>query len=342
MLKVGIVGGTGYTGAELLRLLSAHPKVQLTAITSRGVTGPVGALFPHLNERVVLRFSEPRVETLSQCDLVFFATPNGTAMTMAPELLAANVKVIDLAADFRLREVAIWERWYQMQHAAPEVVAQAIYGLPELYKDTIRTAQIVANPGCYPTASCLGLLPLLQQPAVDLSRVIIDAKSGVSGAGRQPQQHLLLCEASENLNAYGVTGHRHQPEIEQTLAQVAGKKVNITFIPHLIPMMRGMLATIYVQTSLDGDTVTDLYRNYYADAPFVVILPKNQAPHTKNVRGTNFCHIAICEPHHKTGVVIFAAIDNLVKGAAGQAVHNMNLMWGFEETLGLNQLAVVP
>ena len=203
MLKVGIVGGTGYTGAELLRLLSAHPKVQLTAITSRGVSGPVGALFPHLSERVLLRFSEPRLETLSQCDLVFFATPNGTAMTMARELLAANVKVIDLAADFRLREVAVWERWYQLQHAAPEVVAQAVYGLPELYKDSIRTARIVANPGCYPTASCLGLLPLLQQPAVDLSHVIIDAKSGISGAGRQPQQHLMLCEASENLNAYG-------------------------------------------------------------------------------------------------------------------------------------------
>jgi N-acetyl-gamma-glutamyl-phosphate reductase len=343
MIKVGVVGGTGYTGVELLRLLAGHPDAELTVITSRSEAGrAVADLFPNLRGSLELAFSVPDIGQLSACDLVFFATPNGTAMTMVPQLLEAGVRVIDLAADFRLREADEWRQWYGMEHACPEYLQQAVYGLPEVNRAAIAQARLVANPGCYPTAVQLGFLPLLEEGLVERGHLIADAKSGVSGAGRKAATAALLCEASENFKAYAVPGHRHLPEIRQGLESAAAQPVGLTFVPHLTPMIRGIHATLYAQL-LDADRdLQALFEARYSDELFVDILPAGSHPETRTVRGANVCRIAIHRPQQGDTVVVLSVIDNLVKGAAGQALQNMNVMFGLNEDAGLSHVALLP
>ena len=343
MIKVGVVGGTGYTGVELLRLLAAHPASELAVITSRSEAGQaVADMFPNLRGHIDLAFSVPDIGQLTDCDLVFFATPNGTAMTMVPQLLEAGVRVIDLAADFRLQQVEEWQQWYGMEHACPEYLQQAVYGLPEINRAQIAQARLVANPGCYPTAVQLGFLPLLEEGLVEAGHLIADAKSGVSGAGRKATTAMLLCEASENFKAYAVPGHRHLPEIRQGLQMAAGKPVGLTFVPHLTPMIRGIHATLYAQL-LDADRdLQALFEARYSDEPFVDVLPAGSHPETRSVRGANHCRIAIHRPQQGNTVVVLSIIDNLVKGAAGQALQNMNVMFGLDENTGLSNVALLP
>jgi N-acetyl-gamma-glutamyl-phosphate reductase len=342
MIKVGIVGGTGYTGVELLRLLAQHPEVELTAITSRAEAGKaVADIYQNLRGRVKCSFTDPAQSPLAACDAVFFATPNGVAMQQAPALIAAGVRVIDLAADYRIKDIALWEKWYGMPHASPDLVEGAVYGLPEVYRDKIRGACLVANPGCYPTAVELGLLPLLEEDCVDIGHLIADAKSGVSGAGRKVETQLLFAEASDNFKAYGVAGHRHLPEIRQELSAIAGREVGLTFVPHLTPIVRGMHATLYARITRETDFQA-LFERRYADEPFVDVLPAGSHPETRSVRAANTCRIAVHRPQGGDTLVVLSVIDNLVKGAAGQAVQNMNLMFGFDECAGLSQIPVLP
>ena len=342
MIKVGIVGGTGYTGVELLRLLAQHPAVEIVAITSRGDAGlPVSSMFPSLRGRVGLKFEDPAVANLKACDVVFFATPNGVAMQQAPELLESGVRVIDLAADYRIADIAEWEKWYGMQHASPDWVAKAVYGLPEVNRAAIRDARLVANPGCYPTAVQLGFVPLTESGLVDTRQLIADAKSGVSGAGRKAEVSSLFSEASDNFKAYGVPGHRHLPEIRQGLSLIAGSTVGLTFVPHLTPLIRGIHATLYAQIKEDADFQA-IYENRYANESFVDVMPAKSHPDTRSVRASNTCRIAIHRPQGGNTLVVLSVIDNLVKGAAGQAIQNMNIMFGLTETEGLWQLPVLP
>ncbi|MBZ0124949.1 MAG: N-acetyl-gamma-glutamyl-phosphate reductase [Rhodocyclaceae bacterium] len=342
MIKVGIIGGTGYTGVELLRILAQHPQVELQAITSRGDAGtPVANMFPSLRGRVALDFVDPKAAALETCDVVFFATPNGIAMGQARSLVDAGVRVIDLAADFRIKDPAEWERWYGMKHAAPELIAEAVYGLPEANREKIRSARLVANPGCYPTAVQLGFLPLVESGLVDTTHLIADAKSGVSGAGRKAEIHTLFAEASDNFKAYGVPGHRHLPEIRQGLSIAASKPVELTFVPHLTPMIRGIHATLYAQVTREADFQA-LYESRYKAEPFVDVLPFASHPDTRSVRAANVCRIALHRPQGGNTLVVLSVIDNLVKGAAGQAVQNMNIMFGFDECAGLTQIPVLP
>jgi N-acetyl-gamma-glutamyl-phosphate reductase len=341
-IKAGIVGGTGYTGVELLRLLARHPHCELRAITSRKEAGmPVAEMFPNLRGHVDLKFSEPAAAGLEKCDIVFFATPNGVAMQEARALVDAGVRIVDLAADFRIRDVAVWEQWYRMKHACPELVAEAVYALPEINREQIRKARVIANPGCYPTAVQLGFLPLLEAGCVDLDHLIADAKSGVSGAGRKAETHILHAEAADNFKAYGVPGHRHHPEIAQGLARAAGREVKLVFVPHLTPMIRGIHATLYAQLTKDVD-LQALYEKRYAGEAFVDVMPSGSHPETRSVRGANHCRIAVHRPQGGDTVVVLSVIDNLVKGAAGQAVQNMNLMFGLAEDAGLKQVALLP
>jgi N-acetyl-gamma-glutamyl-phosphate reductase len=342
MLKIGIVGGTGYTGVELLRILSQHPEVSIEAITSRKEAGmDVNQLFPSLRGRIGLKFSDPAEANLDKCDAVFFATPNGIAMKQVPSLLDAGVRIIDLAADFRIKDIALWEKWYGMPHACPELVAEAVYGLPEINRDRIKTARLIANPGCYPTAVQLGFLPLVESGAVDLDHLVADAKSGVSGAGRNAEIHTLFAEASDNFKAYGVPGHRHLPEIRQGLSQAAKHPIGLTFVPHLTPMIRGIHATLYAKFLKEVD-LQALYENRYANEPFVDVLPAGSHPETRSVRGSNLCRIAVHRPQGGDTAVILSVTDNLVKGAAGQAVQNMNLMFGLPETLAISHAPLLP
>ena len=342
MIKIGIVGGTGYTGVELLRILARHPQAQLVAITSRKETGlPVVEMFPSLRGSVDLKFSDPKDAGLASCDVVFFATPNGIAMTEAPALLSAGVKVIDLAADFRIKDITVWEKWYGMTHACPDLVKEAVYGLPEVNREAIMGARIVANPGCYPTATQLGFLPLVEAGVVDDQHLIADTKSGVSGAGRKAETHILFSEASDNFKAYGVAGHRHLPEVRQGITRAAGHEVALTFVPHLVPMIRGIHATLYARLTKEVD-LQALFEKRYAGEPFVDVLPAGSQPDTRSVRASNLCRIAVHRPQGGDMVVVLSVIDNLVKGAAGQAIQNMNLMFGLPETLGLTQVPVLP
>ncbi|MDX5333139.1 MAG: N-acetyl-gamma-glutamyl-phosphate reductase [Gammaproteobacteria bacterium] len=342
MIKVGVVGATGYTGVELLRLLVRHPQVEVKCVTSRGEAGTrVDAMFPNLRGFIDLEFIEPDAAPLAECDLVFFATPNGTAMQSVPALVQAGVRVIDLAADFRLRDAAEWGEWYGMAHACPDLLAEAVYGLPEINREAIRSARVVANPGCYPTAVTLGFLPLIESGLVSRAALIADAKSGVSGAGRKAQVGTLFSEADENFKAYGVAGHRHLPEIRQTLTTVAGESVGLTFVPHLVPMVRGIHATLYGTLRGEAD-LQALFEQRYAEEPFVDVLPAGSHPETRTVRGVNTCRIAVHRPQGGDTAVVLSVIDNLVKGAAGQAVHNMNLMFGLDEALGLDVPALLP
>jgi N-acetyl-gamma-glutamyl-phosphate reductase len=341
-LKVGIVGGTGYTGVELLRLLAVHPNAELSVITSRGEAGlPVADMFPSLRGYVNLGFTDPAHADLNACDVVFFATPNGIAMQQTPDLLAKGVRVIDLAADFRIRDVAVWEKWYGMSHACPNLLTEAVYGLPEMNRKKIAQAQLVANPGCYPTAVQLGFMPLLEAGVIDVSGLIADAKSGVSGAGRKAEVHHLFAEAGDNFKAYGVAGHRHLPEISQGLANMANKKVSLTFVPHLTPLIRGIHATLYAKLTKDID-LQKLFEKRYSQERFVDVLPQGAHPETRSVRGSNLCRIAVHWPQGGDTVVVLSVIDNLVKGAAGQAVQNMNIMFGFAENTGLEVVPLLP
>lgn len=342
MIKVGIVGGTGYTGVELLRLLAQHPEVELAAITSRAEAGStVADLFPSLRGRVGLKFSDPATAPLKDCQIVFFATPNGVAMQQTRNLLDAGVRVLDLAADFRIKDIAVWEKWYGMTHVAPDLVAEAVYGLPELNRAQIKDARLVANPGCYPTAVQLGFLPLIEAGCVDIAHLIADAKSGVSGAGRKAETHILFAEASDNFKAYGVAGHRHLPEIRQGLSGVAGASVGLTFVPHLTPIIRGIHASLYARITREED-FQSLYERRFEGETFVDVLPPKSHPDTRSVRAANTCRIAVHRPQGGNTLVVLSVIDNLVKGAAGQAVQNMNLMFGFDECLGLTQVPVLP
>lgn len=342
MIRVGVVGGTGYTGVELLRLLSGHPSVEIVAVTSRGDAGlPVADMFPSLRGRITLAFVTPQEAQLDKCDVVFFATPNGIAMQQASALLAAGVKVIDLAADFRIRDLDEWQRWYGMEHAAPELVEEAVYGLPEINRDKIRGARLVANPGCYPTAVQLGFLPLLEADAIDVTAMVADSKSGVSGAGRKAEVRTLFAEAGESFRAYGAGGHRHLPEIKQGLTRMSGKSVGLTFVPHLVPMIRGIHATLYGRLTKDVD-LQGLFEARFRDEPFVDVMPPGSHPETRSVRASNMCRIAVHRPEGGDVAVVLSVIDNLVKGAAGQAVQNMNIMFGCDESSGLDIVPVSP
>jgi N-acetyl-gamma-glutamyl-phosphate reductase len=342
VIKVGIVGGTGYTGVELLRLLAGHPSTELVAITSRSEKGkPVSALFPNLRGIVDMPFTEPTVANLKDCDVVFFATPHGVAQNLVPEILAAGIRVVDLSADFRIRDIDIWENWYAQKHAAPQLVSQAVYGLPEFNRDEIADANLVACAGCYPTSVQLGLKPLLETGAIDVSDIIANSASGVSGAGKQANVATLLSEAGDNFKAYGASGHRHQPEIEQGLADMAGEPVGLTFVPHLLPMIRGIHTTLYVDLIEDQDVQT-LYETHYADEPFVDVLEPNSHPETRTVRGSNNCRIALHRPGNGNKLVILVVEDNLTKGASGQALQCMNIMFGLDEDAGLTMPALMP
>jgi len=343
VIRVGIVGGTGYTGVELLRLLAMHPNVVVQVVTSRAEKGlKIDAVYPNLRGFNDLCFVEPVIENLTDCDVVFFATPNATAMHMAKELLAAGVKVIDLSADFRLKDVSVWEHWYGAKHVCPELLEQAVYGLPETNREAIKNASLVANPGCYPTATQLGFLPLIKSNVIDTSMLISDAKSGVSGAGRSASVVGLMSESGESFKAYGVPGHRHLPEISQELEAVSATPVSLTFTPHLVPMIRGIHATLYAPLKDSNVDLQALFETYYADEPFVDVLPAGAHPDTGDVRGTNRCQIAVHQPQGGGVVTVLSVIDNLVKGASGQAIHNMNIMFGLDEMSGLKQVGLYP
>jgi N-acetyl-gamma-glutamyl-phosphate reductase len=345
MIKAGIVGGTGYTGVELLRLLAQHPQAELKAITSRKEAGtPVSAMFPSLRGRVELAFTEPSRDALRGCDVVFFATPHGVCMQEARAVLDGGAKIVDLSADFRLQDLAEWERWYKMKHTEPELAREAVYGLCELNRERIRKARLVANPGCYPTAIQLGFIPLLEAGLVDPEHLIADAKSGVSGAGRKGEIGLLFSEASDNFAAYNVPGHRHRPETRESLAQVAKRAVGLVFNAHLAPMNRGIFATLYGRIVKEADFQA-AFEKRYAGEPFVDVLPAGSHPDTRSVRAANTCRIAVHRPPEgarSDTLVVLSVIDNLVKGASGQAVQNMNLMFGLPEAAGLAQIAVLP
>ncbi|MBC6427931.1 MAG: N-acetyl-gamma-glutamyl-phosphate reductase [Cellvibrionales bacterium] len=350
MIRTAIVGGTGYTGLELVRLLAGHPQAELCAISARTAAGqPVAECFPSLRGHCDLVFCAPEEIDFAAVDLVFFATPHGVAQASVPQALAAGARVIDLSADFRLRDPALWQRWYGQPHQCPELLAEAVYGLPEIARAEIAKARLVACPGCYPTAIQLGLLPLLRRnnpphpPPINLQTLIANAASGVTGAGRQAKVDNLFAELADSFKAYAVAGHRHLPEIEQGLQDLARAPVALTFVPHLLPVNRGILATIYADlapgTAAD---VRQLYDNAFAAEPFVDLLPPGQQPSLRAVRGTNRCQIAIEKPQDRNRLVITAAIDNLVKGAAGQALQNMNIMGGLPEASGLQTAALIP
>ncbi|MDH2545680.1 N-acetyl-gamma-glutamyl-phosphate reductase [Acinetobacter baumannii] len=349
VISVGIVGGTGYTGVELLRILLRHPKAQVRVLTSRTEAGkPVADMFPNLRGHTDLQFSDLNIDALKECDVVFFATPHGVAMQHAKDLIAVGTKVIDLAADFRLQNLEQFEKWYGMEHACPDVLKDSVYGLTELNREKIKQAQVIGNPGCYPTTVQLGLAPLLKsaQALIETKNIIIDAKSGVSGAGRKASLGMIYSENADNFKAYGVAGHRHHPEIVEALENIAGKKdvfEGLLFVPHLVPMIRGMLSTIYVDLTEAGKQ-TDLqalYENFYANEKFVDVMPANSSPETRSVRGANELRIALYKPQPNK-LIILAAQDNLVKGASGQAVQNMNLMFGFNEDEGLQGIGLLP
>ncbi|MFZ6732860.1 N-acetyl-gamma-glutamyl-phosphate reductase [Undibacterium sp. Ji42W] len=345
MIKIGIVGGTGYTGVELLRILATHPEAHITAITSRKEDGlPVSDMYPSLRGRVDIAFSAPDKANLKECDVVFFATPHGVAMAQAPELLAAGVKVIDLAADFRMKNVAEFEKWYGIPHTCTDVLDEAVYGLPELNRAAIKTARVVGNPGCYPTTMQLGFAPLLQAGIIDAGNLIADCKSGVSGAGRKAELGLLFSETSDSFKAYAVSGHRHTPETVEQLQRISKDPIGLLFTPHLVPMIRGMHSTLYARlnTEISNEDLQALFENVYKNEVFVDVMPFGSHPETRSTRASNMLRLALHRPNNGNTVIILVVQDNLVKGASGQAVQCMNLMFGLEETTGLMHVPVLP
>ncbi len=346
MIQVGIVGGTGYTGVELLRLLANHPQANVSVITSRAEEGKgVADLFPNLRGHYDLKFTVPDADILGQCDVVFFATPHGVAQAMMGEILAKGVRVIDLSADFRIRDVPLWEAWYGQPHQYPEGLDSAVYGLPELNREAIRSAQLIACPGCYPTSIALGFLPLLEANVVDPTALIANSASGVTGAGRQAKVDNLLTEVSDSFKAYGVGGHRHLPEIEQVLRDIQkgnAAPAEITFVPHLLPIIRGIHSTLYARATKNDIDLQALFEDRYKNEPFVDVLPAGVFPQTRSVKGTNTCRISVLAPQDRDTVVVMVAEDNLTKGASGQAIQNMNIAFGLDEALGLNLPALLP
>lgn len=343
MLSVGIVGGTGYTGVELLRLLASHEGAAVTVLTSRAEAGRrVDDLFPNLRGLYDLTFTEPDARALAACDVVFFATPHNVAMNMVPEILATGSRVIDLSADYRIRDADLWSTWYGATHASPELLEAAVYGLPEYNREKMVTAQLVACPGCYPTSVQLGFMPLLAKGLIDPSHLIASSASGVSGAGRQAKIDNLLSEASDSFKAYSVKGHRHLPEIEQGLTDIAGERAQMTFVPHLLPIVRGIQSTLFGRLRDRGADLQAVFEDYYADAPFVDVLPAGVLPQTRTVKGANRCQLAVVVPQDRDTVVVLSVIDNLVKGASGQALQAMNIMFGLDESAGLRQVGLLP
>ena len=346
MINVGIIGASGYTGAELARILCNHPEVQVTAATSRQYSGrPLSEIFPNLRGKVDTICKNLTVgELCEEADFFFTAVPHKTAMDLVPNLLAAGKKVVDLSADFRLRDVLVYEEWYQ-PHSSSQLLEEAVYGLPELYREDITGCRLVANPGCYPTSIILGLAPLLKAGAIEVQTIIADSKSGTSGAGRAAQTGSLFCEVHDGFRPYKVgRNHRHTPEIEQELTVLAGNEVRISFTPHLLPISRGILSTVYASLApgFDRDKIETLYHNHYQDEPFVRLLEEDSFPATQYVRGSNFCDISFKIDPVTNRIIVMSAIDNVVKGASGQAVQNMNLMLGFTETTGLNTVPLFP
>jgi N-acetyl-gamma-glutamyl-phosphate reductase len=342
MVNIGIVGGTGYTGVELMRLLAVHPEVNVKVITSRSNAGTLVAdLFPNLRGKVDLVYTKPGVDSYKNCELVFFATPNTIAMTQAESLLANGIKLIDLAADFRIKDIACWEEWYKATHACPSLVEQAVYGLPELNREAIKTASLVANPGCYPTSVILALLPLLKHEMIDPTSIIADCKSGASGAGRSAGIANNFSETTESVKAYAVGGHRHLPEIRAIL-QTLDTNADLVFTPHLMPMIRGIHATVYADAQGSAKNVQSRFEEFYRHEPFVDVMPVGSHPETRSVKGGNQCRIAVHYLAERNKYVVLSVIDNLVKGAAGQAIQNMNLMFGFDESTGLDAPSMIP
>ncbi|MEB0030822.1 N-acetyl-gamma-glutamyl-phosphate reductase [Undibacterium sp. RTI2.1] len=345
MIKIGIVGGTGYTGVELLRLLATHSQAQIVAITSRKEDGlPVADMYPSLRGHLDIAFSSPDKAKLTECDVVFFATPHGVAMAQAPELLAAGVKVIDLAADFRLKDVNQFEKWYGIPHSCTDVLAEAVYGLPELNRAAIKTARVIGNPGCYPTTMQLGFYPLLKAGVIDAGNLIADCKSGVSGAGRKAEISLLFTEAGDNFKAYSVSGHRHHPETVEQLQYVTDDKIGLLFTPHLVPMIRGMHSTLYgrLTQEISNEDLQALFVDAYKDEPFVDVMPFASHPETRSTRASNMLRLALHRPNNGNTVIVLVVQDNLVKGSAGQAVQCMNIMFDLDERTGLQHVAVLP
>lgn len=359
MVKVGIVGGTGYTGVELLRMLISHPQVEIAVITSRGEQGVrVDDLYPSLRGALDLRFSLPDTKLLQQCDVVFFATPHNVAMNMVPEFIESGKPIIDLSADFRIRDAQLWSNWYGEPHACPELLEKAVYGLPEINREATANAQLIACPGCYPTAVQLGFLPLLEQGLINEKTLIANAASGVSGAGRQAKVDTLLAEVSDSFKAYAVNGHRHLPEIEQGLSDIVcrgrpendspeddSSALNLTFVPHLVPMIRGIHATLYAELQDSRVSLEDIQRLFeqrFANEPFVDVMPAGSYPQTRSTRGANVCRLAVHRPQGRDTVVVLSVIDNLVKGASGQAIQNMNIVMGLDESAGLDTVALMP
>ena len=342
-IKVGIIGGTGYTGIELLRLLHNHPKAEVIAISSRSEVGRrADRMFPSLVGHCDLVFSLPDAATLDECDVIFFATPHGVAMEGAGAFIEKGIKVIDLGADFRLNDKDEYQKWYGLEHTQDNLLSSAVYGLCEINREQIKNAALIANPGCYPTAIQLALKPLIDNKLIDLPHIIADCKSGVSGAGRGANQANLLCEVSESFKAYGVGGHRHYPEIKQELSLLAGKSVSLTFVPHLVPMIRGMQATLYVDLLNSEVDVQSVFEDAYKDEHFITVLGAGNSPETHSVKGSNFCQIAVQKAPDGNKLVVMSVIDNLVKGASGQAIQNMNILFGMDEWLGLEQIGLTP
>lgn len=346
MINVAIIGASGYTGVELARILCNHPSVQLTAATSRQYAGkPLSEVFPNLRKKVDLVCENLTAEEIcKKADFVFAAVPHKTAMDIVPKFLGAGKKVVDLSADYRLRDVEVYEKWYQ-PHSSAEYLSQAVYGLPELYRTEISTSRLVANPGCYPTSIILGLAPLLKACAINPHSIIADSKSGTSGAGRSAQVGTLFCEVTDGFRPYKVGGtHRHTPEIEQELGALANEALTISFTPHLLPVSRGILSTIYaqLQPGFDSTDIARFYSEMYSSEQFIRLLPEGSFPSTQYIRGSNFCDIAFTIDHRTGRIIVMSAIDNIVKGAAGQAVQNMNLMCGLDETAGLENAPFFP
>jgi N-acetyl-gamma-glutamyl-phosphate reductase len=345
MISVGIVGATGYTGVELLRLLAGHQDVEVKVITSNSEKGKtVAEVFPSLRSSIDLKFVEHESKQLESCDLVYFATPHATAMNYVPRLLESDCKIIDLSADFRIRDVNLWEQWYKVKHACPELLQTAVYGLPELNREEIKTASLIANPGCYPTAISLALLPALKSGLINPKEIIADAKSGVSGAGRKAALASQFSEVAESFKAYNASGHRHLPEMIQTLNLAQNSnEVNLTFVPHLVPMNRGMFATIYVKPTDNNVSLQKCYEDFYANEAFIDVMPEGAHPDTRSVKASNACRLAIHPADSESQpTLILSVIDNLVKGAAGQAIQNMNLMFGYDEETALSPIGLIP
>ena len=345
-LRIAIVGSSGYTGGELYRILLHHPSAQVTAVTSERSAGkPITDIFPHLTGLTDLLCESLDPEAIAKkADLAFLALPHVTAQDAAHRLHGLGVKVVDLSADYRLKDPALYETWYEHSHQYPDLLKTAVYGLPELHREKVRTASLIANPGCYPTSAILGLAPAVRDALVDLGTIVIDSKSGVSGAGRSPGLPYHFPEANEAFMAYKVGTHRHTPEIEQELSGIAGTPVTVSFTPHLVPMNRGILTTIYGKLAMQMDTkaLHERYQAFYRTEPFVRVLPPGQFPNVRNVRGSNFCDIGVHADVRTGRAVIVTALDNLVKGASGQAVQNMNILMGYEETAGLRFAALFP